>query len=153
MKDHHTKRHAINFLTGTLVILIIFMVVTTTLYLWPRKLVEPLTTTTTQSAYMVGDEIRVSGTSELFVNGREDNVLFLQCGAASYLIRKIELPSVASNGPRDYEFAIGEVPQGVKASPPRCKVVTNTTYHIKFFLWLERSYNVSFESNEFDIIK
>lgn len=150
---HSRKTHAINLLTGTLVVLIIFMVVTTTLYLWPRKLVEPRTTTTTQSAYMVGDEIRVTGTSELFVNGREDNILFLQCGAASYLIRTISLPSVASEGPRDYEFAIGNVPEGVKVSPPKCKVVTNTTYHIKFFLWFERSYNVSFESNDFDIIK
>lgn len=150
---HSRKTNAINLMTGTLVVLIVFMVVTTVLYLWPRQIVEPTTTTTTQSFYRVGDEIRVQGTGQVFITGREDNLITLQCGVASYLIRSISLPTVRGEAPTPYEFAIGNVPAGVKVSPPKCKVVTATTYHFKYFLWFERTYEVSFISNEFDIIK
>lgn len=147
------KIHLINVLTVTLVLLSAFIAVTTFLYLYPRDIVSHTATQTTQDQYRIGDEIRVSGSNQVFINGREDNVVALQCGVASYLVRTISLPTRSSDGVQDYNFAIGTVPQGVMASPPKCRVVSHTTYHIKFFLWFERTYEVKFSSNEFDIIK
>lgn len=148
-----SKAHAVNLLTYVLIILIVFMSITTIMYYLPRKIVEPITTNTTKTTYRIGDEIRVSGRSQVFVEGREDNIVTIKCGSSSYLIRSISLPTTKTNGAPEYEFAVGVVPNGILVSPPKCHIVTKTTYHVKYFLWFERDYIVTFTSNEFDIVK
>ena len=145
----HLKIRTINFLTTLIVLLILFGLLLMGLWAYPRKIVTPTTTQTTATEYRVGDTIYVKGYTEVFVEARVDNLVHLQCGAASYLVRTVSLPTTKMSG--EYNFAIGEVPQGVNTSPPRCKVSVLATYHVKFFLGLERTYEVEFTSNEFDI--
>ena len=133
--------------------MVALFVVTTVMYFYPRKTVEPTTTQTTENAYQVGDVIEISGKVQVFMNGHQDNIGTLQCGVASYSIVRLSLPLTKSDGVMPYDFFIGTVPQGVIASPPKCKVVTYSTVHYRYFLWLERQYDVVYTSNEFDIIK
>jgi hypothetical protein len=151
MKDHHTKRRAINLLTGILSLLIVFGVVTMVLYFWPRKIVEPTYMQTTLTEYRVGDTVFVKGHTTIHINGRVDNVVTLQCGIATYQIRTISFPVTKQD--TDYQIPIGDIPDGVGASPPKCKVVSFGTYYFKYFLNFERAYTVTITSNDFIIIK
>jgi hypothetical protein len=149
MKDHHTKRHAINLLTGILSLLIIFFSVTMVLYFWPRDIVEPTYMQTTQTEYRVGDLVYVKGHTKISINGRVDNIVTLQCGVATYQVRTISFPVAKTD--TDYEIPLGDIPQGVNASPPRCKIVNFGVYHFRYFLNFERTYNVTITSNDFVI--
>ena len=149
----HAKTRAINLLTIILTFMVALFVVTTVMYFYPRKTVEPTTTQTDKNAYRIGDVIRVSGKVQAFMNGHQDNFATLQCGVASYSIVRISLPLTKTDGVMPYDFIVGQVPDGVMASPPRCRVVTYSTIHYRYFLWLERHYDVVYTSNEFDIIK
>lgn len=151
MKDHHTKRHVINLLTAILSFLVVLIIVTTFFYFYPRKIVEPTYMQTTQTQYRVGDTVYVKGHTTISITGRVDNLVTLQCGIATYQVRTISFPVTKQD--TDYEIPVGNIPSGVSVSPPRCKIVNFGTYHFRYFLWFERTYEVTITSNDFIIIK
>lgn len=151
MKDYHAKRHIINLLTSILSFLIVLGTVTMVLYFWPRDIVEPTYMQTTQTEYRVGELVYVKGHTKISINGRVDNIVTLQCGIATYQVRTISFPVTKTD--TDYQIPLGDIPTGVQASPPKCKIVNFGTYHVKYFLNFERTYEVTMTSNDFVIIK
>lgn len=149
MKDHHAKRHVINLLTAILSFLVLLGTVTMVLYFWPRQIVEPTYMQTTETEYSVGDLVYVKGHTTIHINGRVDNIVTLQCGIATYQVRTISFP--VNKTDTDYQIPLGDIPQGVQASPPKCKIVNFGTYHVKYFLNFEREYTVVITSNDFVI--
>lgn len=144
------KIHPINLLTILLSITIAAYTVIGFFYIYPRNIVEAPQSKTDKLEYRVGDPIFVSGYTKVGVNAMSTNNVFISCGASEYVVQTFTLRMYKTEG--NYPaFKMGVVPDGVLASPPLCKLVTRTTYHVPTFLWFTRNYQHTFETNSFSI--
>lgn len=138
-------------LTWTLVLISVFMATNILLYTWPRKIVEANTPQTTKAFYARGEEVFVKGHTKVFVTGTDTNDVRLQCGNSQYFVKQLSLDVNPID--IDYVFSLGVIPFVAQPSPPTCRLVTTTTYYIKYFIMFTRTYQVTFETNEFIITK
>ena len=148
----HAKSKAINLLTIILTFMVALFVVTTVMYFYPRTIVEAPQSTTDKLEYRIREDVLVSGYTKVNVNAMSTNDVYIECGASSYVVQTFTLKMYKTEGSYP-AFKLGIIPNGVTASPPTCKMVTRSTYHVHTFLWFTRDYHHTFETNSFSIIK
>lgn len=148
----HAKTKVINLFTVILSVFVIFFLVVTFMYFYPRNIVEAPQSQTDKTEYRIGDPILVSGSTKVYVNADSNNTVYIRCGISSYVVQSFELRMYKTEG--DYPaFKLGIVPDGVLASPPSCQLVTESVYSVHTFLWFHREYTHTFYTNTFNIIK
>ena len=148
----HAKTKVINLFTVILSVFVIFFLVVTFMYFYPRNIVEAPQSQTDKTEYRIGDPILVSGSTKVYVNADSNNTVYIRCGMSSYVVQSFKLRMYKTEG--NYPaFKLGIVPDGVLASPPSCQLVTESVYSVHTFLWFHREYTHTFYTNTFNIIK
>lgn len=139
----------INAIASLLFILAGLLLVILISYMWPRQIVDASPPLTQKEAYAIGDEVFVTGHTKIYITGSDTNDVRLVCGTTQFFIKQVELQVKPID--TDYVFSLGQIPRQAESSPPPCKFVTVTTYRVKFFLGLTRTYQHTFTTNEFII--
>lgn len=134
-------------LTWVLILISVSMVINIIAYSWPRKIVDAGKPQTTKQVYDRGEEVFVKGHTKIYATGTATNDVRLQCGNSQYFVKQLNLDTKPIDV--DYIFSLGIIPFVTNPSPPSCRITTVVTYRVKYLFMFTRSYQVTFDTNEF----
>lgn len=121
------------------------IILTATLYHWPRKTVTYENLETDKLVYEIGGPIKTSAYIEVFFKGKTLYDVILECERGRYLLTNFEIPST----PMDRTLAtreVGVIP--IIPTPDNCKVVIMAVHDVEIGPFLTHSYIQEIKTNQ-----